>query len=272
MIKRKQRKDWTSVIEEWTSRQQYRLWRRHSDAVNAALLRRWLPERRVARLLKTDLFDEAVTDGLYGVLAAAAERVVGVDMSGDIAAMARRRHPALVTKAADIRRLPFDDASFDTVVSTSTLDHFESRQDIGVALREITRVLRPGGQLLLTLDNLAQPVVWLRSILPQGLMLRLGLIPYPVGKTLGPRGLRGFCRASGLEIEQATAVLHCPRALAVACTRVLERRASPQTQDRFLAALSAFERLERLPTRYFTGYFVAVQASKPGRAINGTER
>lgn len=263
-MSRKPKENWDAVIKDWTTRQQYRLWRRHSDGINTALLRRWLPKRPVARLLKTDLFDEAVSDGLYTVLAAAAEHVTGVDVSVGIAEMAGRRHSALSTQAADVRCLPFNDCSFDIVVSISTLDHFESREDIGDALREITRVLRPGGQLLLTMDNLAQPAVWLRSILPQGFMLRVGLIPYLVGKTLGPRGLRVFCRAAGLEVEEATAVLHCPRALAVACTRLLERLASPQTQDRFLAGLSAFERLGYLPTRYFTGYFIAVRASKPG--------
>lgn len=259
------------MIEEWTVRQQYRMWRRHSDAVNTALLKRWLPERPVDRLLKTDLFDEAVSNGLYAVLAPAAEHVIGVDVSAGVAEMAGRRHPALETKAADVRRLPFPDSSFDTVVSISTLDHFESREDIGVALREITRVLRPGGQLLMTLDNLAQPAVWLRSILPQGLMMRLGLIPYSVGRTLGPRGAWACCRDAGLNIEDATAVLHCPRALAVACTRLLERYASPRAQGRFLAGLSALEQLERWPTRYLTGYFVAIRASKVGplMALNG---
>ena len=260
----KPRENWDSVIEEWAAGEQYRLWRRHSDAVNTALLRRWLPKRPGARLLKTDLFDEAVTEGLYATLAAAADCIIGVDVSARVAAMAGRRHPGLVTGAADVRHLPFDDDSFDTVVSISTLDHFERREEIGVALRELTRVLRPGGQLLLTLDNLAQPAVWLRSILPHGLMMRLGLIPYAVGRTLGPRRLQAACREAGLQVEEVTAVLHCPRALAVACTRWLERHAAPRTQDRFLAWLSAFERLERLPTRYFTGYFVAVRAGKPG--------
>jgi len=263
-MNRKRRENWDTLIEEWAARDEYHLWRRHSDAVNTALLRRWLPERPVASLLKTDLFDEAVADGLYAVLAEEAGRVVGVDVSANVAAMAGRRHPGMVTAAADVRRLPFDDASFDAVVSISTLDHFERREEIGTALREMTRVLRPGGQLLLTLDNLAQPAVWLRSILPQGCMMRLGLIPYAVGKTLGPRRLQAACRAAGLQVEEATTILHCPRALAVAYTRWLERRAAPRTQDRFLAWLAAFERLGRWPTRNFTGHFVAVLAIKPG--------
>ena len=126
-------------------------------------------------------------------------------------------------------------------------------------------MLRPGGELILTLDNLAQPLIWLRSVLPQRLMARLGLVPYAVGETVGPRRLAGLCRAAGLEVCEMTAVLHCPRVVAVACTRLLERRASSRAQDRFLSVLAGFERLERLPTRFLTGYFTAVRARKPDR-------
>ncbi len=62
--------------------------------------------------------------------------------------------------------LPFPDGAFDRVFSNSTLDHFDSRDDIREALRELARVLHPEGELLLTLDNLANPVVRLRNALP----------------------------------------------------------------------------------------------------------
>lgn len=44
----------------------------------------------------------------------------------------------------DGQALPFEDASFDTALSTFTLCTIP---DVGAALREVRRVLRPGGQL-----------------------------------------------------------------------------------------------------------------------------
>lgn len=262
-MSRVQREYWDSVVDQWIESGRQDLWRHHSDRVNSALMQRWLPERRQQRVLKTDLFDEAVTPGLYATLSGSAVQLVGMDVSAGIAEAAARRHPKLEVHTADVRDLPFDDESFDVVVSVSTLDHFDDKADIPRALAEIARVLRPGGCLLLTLDNLAQPVVWLRSILPDGLMLKLGLIPYRVGKTCMPWTLGKLTRSAGLEVREVTAILHCPRVLAVACAGWLERHASQNLQDRYLALLSRFERLERWPTRYLTGHFTAIHARKP---------
>jgi SAM-dependent methyltransferase len=254
---------WNSVAEEWATTARQALWRRHSDAVNSELLRRWLPSQPVPRLLKTDLFDEAVSGGLYPLLGERAEQVVGVDLSPGVVQAAGRRCPGLESHVADVRTLPFDDDAFDVIVSISTLDHFESQREIPIALRELARVLRPGGALLLTLDNLAHPAVWLRSILPQRLLRGLGLVPYRVGATCGPARLRAYCRDAGLNVSDATAALHCPRALSVAIARLLAHRASERTQSRFLRALKSFECLERLPTRFLTGHFTALRARKP---------
>ena len=123
-------------------------------------------------------------------------------------------------------------------------------------------MLRPGGQLLLTLDNPANPVVALRGVLPFRLLNRLGLVPYYVGATLGPRRLGRILSQVGLDVGEITAVMHCPRVLAVAMAGLLEKRASAKTQRCFLRLLIAFEHLASWPTRFLTGHFVAVRASK----------
>ena len=52
-------------------------------------------------------------------------------------------------------RLPYDDASFDVVVSNHVVEHIGARPDQQMHLAEIARVLRPGG-----LGYLATPTRW----------------------------------------------------------------------------------------------------------------
>jgi len=49
---------------------------------------------------------------------------------------------------ADMRKLPFEPAAFDAVVSAYAIDHL-NRQGTDQALAEAARVLKPGGELLL---------------------------------------------------------------------------------------------------------------------------
>jgi len=241
---------WEQVGTEWQQSQPDPLWRAHSDAVNRAWLESNWPQRTVDRVLKTDMFDEAVGEGVFGLLQSRARKAVGMDI-----ASATRPHVG-----ADVRQLPFVDGAFDLVVSNSTLDHFPTEEELIASLRELRRVLRPGGELLLTLDNAANPFVALRNVLPFSLLHRLGLTPYQVGATCGPWKLRRLLRGAGFEVGEMTALLHCPRVLAVKRARAVQQSVDPARQQKFLAGLMKWERLARWPTRWWTGYFVAVRA------------
>ena len=240
-----------------------RLWRAHSDSVNKGLLTRWLPDREIESLLKTDLFDEAVSDGLSSLLNSLAKRVFYIDTSFEVHQRAKRRHPNLQTIRTDVRCLPFSHGSFDGIISNSTLDHFKSHDEILISLRELYRVLRPGGQLILTLDNLTNPIVLLRNGLPFRLLYRMKIIPYYVGITLGPYRLPHLLKETGFKVLEVDAIIHCPRVVAVAIAHCLEKLASPKIQKAFLRSLMVFEHFSRLPTRFFTGHFIAVKAIKP---------
>lgn len=235
-----------------------RLWRAHSDATNAAFVRRAIGGRRFRRALKTDLFDEATTGGVVPVMSEAAGSVAGIDIAAEVAEGARTRFPALEATVADVRRLPFADGEFDLVVSLSTLDHLESVDEIAGALGELVRVLAPGGTLALTIDNGANPVVALRNALPAAPLRRAGAVAYELGPTVGPRRLERLVREAGARPRACEALMHCPRLPAVA----MARRVPPSSGARFLRGARRFETLAQLPTRYVTGYFAAVVAER----------
>jgi SAM-dependent methyltransferase len=60
--------------------------------------------------------------------------------------------PNLRLEVADGRALPYPDASFDHAYSVSVLEHVAEGGD-GPALRELGRVVRPGGRVVVTLPH-----------------------------------------------------------------------------------------------------------------------
>jgi SAM-dependent methyltransferase len=251
---------WDQVLEGWESTPAHRLWRAHSDAINGRLLRRWLPFG-TGRLLKTDLFDEAVGPGPYPELAARCRDVFGVDISPAVLRAAANRYPRLEAQVADVLDLPYEDGSFDAIFSNSTLDHFESHATLRAGIVEVARTIRRGGSLLLTLDNRANPVVAVRTSRMFYPLHRLGLVPYFVGATHGPRALRTLLREAGFEVREMTAVMHCPPQLAAAL-RVRSSCDGTVDEHRHLQRVLRFETLEHWPTSVLTGHFVAALAIK----------
>ncbi len=245
-------------LTDWRDTATARFLRAYSDAVNRRLIDDCLPAGPIGRVLKTDLFDEAIGEGLLSILASRAEKVFAVDVSPAVVEAARASHPPLLgANCADVRRLPFVDGCFEVVCSNSTLDHFDTLEDIRLALSELHRVVGPRGRLLVTLDNLANPIVFLRNRVPPKVLRRLGLVPYPLGVTCGPRALRRLLEDSGFEVENLRALMHCPRLLARGAAAVL-----PDRSPGLLRSVMALERLELAPTRYLTAQFIAASARR----------
>ena len=84
---------------------------------------------------------------------------VACDFSAGMLAEGRRRHPELTFVAGDALRLPFRDASFDAVTVSFGLRNVASVED---ALRELNRVARPGGRLVV-LETATPPARLMRT-------------------------------------------------------------------------------------------------------------
>lgn len=70
--------------------------------------------------------------------------LTGIDLSADmVATAARNAGPRATVIVGDVTALPFDDGSFDVIVSSFSSHHWDDPQ---AAAPELTRVLRPGGK------------------------------------------------------------------------------------------------------------------------------
>lgn len=87
-------------------------------------------------------------------------QLIGVDPSADMIAVARHLTPDATLFVGTAEALPLSDASVAVVVSTASFHHWRDEQ---AGLREVARVLRPGGRFLLA--DPALPV-WVSRLIP----------------------------------------------------------------------------------------------------------
>jgi SAM-dependent methyltransferase len=212
------------------------------------------------RILKTDLWDEAKNTRILAWASRQGARAFGVDISAPIVIKARAAfdHTPLHGAVADVRQLPFRDASFDAIYSMGTIEHFDETER---AVEEMARVLRPGGRAIVGVPNRHDP--FLRPVLVAALQA-LGLYAYGYEKSYSRRALREMLERAGLTVVAETAILFIPgwlRMLDLAC----------YSWCRPLAAVAGalvwpFTFLDRhLPPVRRHGYLLATVATKPER-------
>jgi ubiquinone/menaquinone biosynthesis C-methylase UbiE len=81
---------------------------------------------------------------------------IGVDSSRKLIEIAKEKHPNFQFLVADALSLPFLENSFDKVFSISVFHHIPSEELRLQFLKEIKRILKPKGILILTVWNLWQ--------------------------------------------------------------------------------------------------------------------
>ena len=112
-------------------------------------------------------------------------RLTGVDLSADMVAAATRNLEPFGERAAaqagDVTALPFADKSFDLIVSSLSLHHWDHPE---AAVPELARVLRPGGRVYIydfpiapfdKLSDAARSLSVLNGQTPQRTPIRTGV-------------------------------------------------------------------------------------------------
>ena len=227
------------------------------------LVRQWTKGRRVKTALKTDLFEEAFGDDhILFDLFPEPYGIIGIDVAQATALQASRRRPAANGRflTTDARRLALRANAADLIISNSTLDHFDSREDFRQALGELARALEPGGLLIITMDNLQNPLYRLLRWLT-----RFKLGPFLLGYTTSEKQLVVDLEECGLEVVGTKLILHNPRLISTLLFLALRRLMGGAADGPIRALLGAFAALDKLPTRRFTACFVGASARKAAR-------
>ena len=214
-------------------------------------------------ILKTDLWDEAKNTRILVWASEQGARAHGIDISLPIVRLARAAFDGVAGGGArlhdavgDVRDLPFRDRSFDVIYSMGTIEHFDETER---AVREIARVLKPGGRAIIGVPNRHDPFlrpafVWL--------LQALGLYGYGFEKSYSRRALKRMLEGAGLVVVAETAILFIPgwlRMLDLACHEWCRPLAVVTG-----ALVRPFEFLDRhVPAVRRHGYLLATVVTRP---------
>jgi SAM-dependent methyltransferase len=132
----------------------------------------------------------------------------------DAPSLSEHRAPGMPVIRATGERLPFTAESLDLVVSVWVLEHL---RDPGTTLREVRRVLRPGGHFIFLTPNLRNPLMVLNRLGKAMPRLQRRLVPklygrveadtFPVQYRVNtPRAVRRQAEDAGLEVSELRVV------------------------------------------------------------------
>jgi len=173
---------------------------------------------------------------------------VGIDLSFEALALARRKFTSAAWGQADACRLPFPSSSFEAVAFSSVLHHIP---DFGPALSEALRILTPGGWVFAFDPNLLHPAMALLRWPRSPFYLSEGVSPNEA--PLLPGALRrAFAAAGFTEIRQ-----RCQ-------SDIPYRQVAPRLINACLSVYNAADMLfERIGLGRWFGTFILTAARKP---------
>ena len=254
---------WDSIAEKLNSHFTENPFFKHKQNELLRLIKEWGKYNQDGAILKTDLYEEALEpDALLLDLAKRNRKVCGIDISPRLAKMTRQkalqRGVHLDLCISDVRKLAFKDNKFNLIISTSTLDHFP---EIDVALRELYRVLKPKGLIILTLHNATNLLVYLMYKLMK--LFR----KYPFGYAEGTCSLgkaKQLMRSAGFSIEDSTAIIHVSPLLPTIMNEIYRRGNSKILARLCQKTIEFSEAIGKSNSflKYLTGYCIALKGIK----------
>lgn len=159
----------------------------------------------------TRFLDAGCGAGLLALLASLrGAEVTALDASAGLLAIARARLPAADVREGDLEALPFADSTFDAVAAVNSVFY---AADMSAAMRELARVVRRGGRVVVTAWGPPEKCEFLAAVMP-GLAPLMpppppGAPPPHPGALSEPGALAGMLERAGLRVMDEGEV-DCP--------------------------------------------------------------
>jgi len=188
---KKYRTFWTPTVWreycESNSFRRYRLARHHSLVID------FLKPRRGDAILEAGCGYGRITETLVTNEA----EVVGIDISESMIAYCLKRFTTnFKGLVVDITYTPFNDAAFDKVLCNGVLMHVEDPEGV---VKELVRVLKPGGLLLIDGNNLFSPFNWYEQAMSKWWELR-GYEPQMIMRRKSPLFYKQILKRAGCRV------------------------------------------------------------------------
>jgi 2-polyprenyl-3-methyl-5-hydroxy-6-metoxy-1,4-benzoquinol methylase len=186
-----------------------------------------LLRRPLGRVLDVGCAEGAGADVMRGF---GATHLAGIEIDEAFAAVASERYDEVVQGSVP-EDLSWEDKTFDTVLCYDVLEHL---YDPWSALRRLARLLRPGGQIHVSIPNARHKNVWLPLVLN-------GTFQYARAGLLDVTHLRFFTRRDAVRMLEAAGL----RIVAVDCVPPGSRK------RRMAAALTRGRVMEFLANQWY---------------------
>jgi ubiquinone/menaquinone biosynthesis C-methylase UbiE len=229
-----------------------------------------LGKLRELGLLQGEWLDCGCADGGYTIALAhsGAEHVVGIDIEEERVLQAQARNDLDMSVVSyccgPSETLPFRDASFDGVFLNEVLEHVED--EIGT-LREIYRVLRPGGYLVLMSPNRWFPFEG-HGMCVHGRKIN---IPIPFLPWIPSKVVKRFMRARNYWPSELRAIVHRAGFEVLSSSSVFPMFEIYPWLPASMIPLyrQAVPSFERAPVIQLFGVSTFIHAQRPSREVQG---
>jgi len=123
----------------------------------------------------------------------------GIDQSEEAVNFSKNKLPKSNFSQGDIYNLKFEPNKFDYIFLMEVIEHLENPSQ---ALEEVSRILKPGGKLVLSFPNYINFPWLIVRILSEKLNKPNWIVLQPVDKIYGVNTIVNLCKKKGLKYEK----------------------------------------------------------------------